>query len=54
MPKQGHRAEYSQRGVRFQALAASQLRYVAAIVAVLTVIAEHHAREAKAPCCEGA
>ena len=54
MPKQGHRAEYSQRGVRFQALAASQLRYVAAIVAVLTVIAEHHARQRKAPCGEGA
>ena len=54
MPKQGHRAEYSQRGIRFQALAAAQLRYVAAIVAVLTVIAEHHARQRKAPCGEGA
>ena len=38
MPKQYHRAECSQRGVRFQALAASQLRYVAAIVAVLGVL----------------
>ena len=38
MPKQYHRAEYSQRGIRFQALAASQLRYVAAMLAVLGML----------------